>query len=137
MILRGNKPAAPTGQCWGAAHSGLGFVLKAILNIAQMGHKAKWRMSSKRGEVCSGGAESGQKKPHRSSRPVRFTRRVIQLFGYFFKLTLIDFGLASSALGRVSVNTPFSNSALALSATTLTGRVSVRWNAPKRRSLRR
>ena len=55
---------------------------------------------------------------------------VIQLFVYFFKLTLIDFGFTASVLGRVNVNTPFSNVASALSAFTPLGNVTQREKEP-------
>jgi hypothetical protein len=38
-------------------------ISKAMINIAQMSHKAKWRMSSKRGEVCCGYGSGAKKKP--------------------------------------------------------------------------
>ena len=44
--------------------------------------------------------------------------------------TLICFGLASSALGRVRVSTPLSNWVWALSATTGAESLTVRWNCP-------
>jgi hypothetical protein len=38
-------------------------ISKAMINIAQMSHKAKWRMSSKRGEVCCSYGGGIKKKP--------------------------------------------------------------------------
>jgi hypothetical protein len=40
----------------------LDSISKAMINIAQMSHKAKWRMSSKRGEVCCGYSGEVKKK---------------------------------------------------------------------------
>ena len=50
--------------------------------------------------------------------------------GVYLPLTLMTLGLVSSALGRVSVSTPFPNVASAFSAFTGTFSVSVRENAP-------
>jgi hypothetical protein len=48
-----------TGRVFGGAggligwgHPAHSLISKAMITIAQMSHKAKWRMSSKRGEVC-------------------------------------------------------------------------------------
>jgi hypothetical protein len=53
-------------------------------------------------------------------------------FSYFFDLllTVMVLGLASGALGMVSVRTPSSKSASALSASTPSGRARVRENDP-------
>ena len=48
----------------------------------------------------------------------------------YLPLTLMILGLASSALGMVRVSTPFWHLASALSASTGTGRVTDRLNAP-------
>ena len=130
-----------------ASSAGLGRlnpIAKAIIKIAQMCHSSKWRMSSKRGEVCCS-YEAGEKEiefllPIRVAdlgcrNPISGCWRIKRR--YFFSVTLIDLGLAASDLGSVSVSTPFSNSALALSEATLAGSESVRWNEPMRRSLRR
>jgi hypothetical protein len=50
----------------------------------------------------------------------------------YFALTVMVFERTSSALGRVMVRIPFSNSALALSATTAVGRIMLRSKAPQR-----
>jgi len=50
--------------------------------------------------------------------------------GAYLLLTLMTLGLVSSALGSVSVNTPFSKTASALSACTGTFNISVRDIAP-------
>ncbi len=52
----------------------------------------------------------------------------------YFAFTGMCFGFASSTFGRVSVSTPFLNSASALSGSTVLGSVTERWNLPKRRS---
>ena len=57
------------------------------------------------------------------------SRRETWVFGYTV-LTLITFGLISSAFGTVSVNTPFSNLASALSAWTGIARSIARENGP-------
>lgn len=54
----------------------------------------------------------------------------VPLLENYFALTVMVRGLTSSALGSVMVRTPFSNSALALSATISVGRLTVRSKAP-------
>lgn len=55
---------------------------------------------------------------------------LIYIFGSYLDLMLIRFGLADSALGRVSVRTPFVILASTESASMGTGRRRVRVNEP-------
>ncbi len=68
---------------------------------------------------------------HRSKKAA-VSRGFTRCISDYFALTVIVFGRTSSALGRVMVKMPFSNSALALSATTAVGRMMLRSKAPQR-----